>query len=294
MLTAPPTDGLALPDRARREGWEFIPRNGDGYTPEVLFAPMRAGADKDRCFEQQPLLVNGRTADLPSYLSVITGGCADLDIRPPILHFGWRLTSSKLMGIIRAQFPHAIAFAAGNHMELAEFIDDEEGKQEAQIDWDLPTYMGECAMMTVYGQILKNAVLERLRVPDEYRPLFRFPVLTDKRGYTGFGLGMGTNVEGVLALDVQQRVCELFELEIESAQWYLDRKRWFWKNRAPSVKVGPVHPPYHPSMSVLEKSTSVESSTSSSSSSGQSFSGESSASSRTTAPGLQDIPESDV
>ncbi|KZV69640.1 hypothetical protein PENSPDRAFT_753166 [Peniophora sp. CONT] len=224
MLPGAPADGLALPDRARHEEWKFIPRDGNGYANE----------DKTHCFEQQPIIVNGRPDDLQPYLSVITGGCADLDIRPPILHFGWRLESSKLMGIIRTEFPNCIAFAAGNSIELTEFIDDEEGKQEAQVDWDAPTAMGECAMMTVYGQILKNAVLERLRVPHEYRPLFRFPVLTDARGYTGFGLGMGTNVEGVLALDVLQRACELFELDIESAQWYLDRKRWFWKNRAPS------------------------------------------------------------
>ncbi|KZV69644.1 hypothetical protein PENSPDRAFT_652161 [Peniophora sp. CONT] len=160
MQIGVPTDGLAIPDRARNERWKFLPHDGDGYTSE----------DKTRCFEQQPILVNGKPDDLPLYLSVLLGGCADLDILPPILHFGWRLDGPKLMAIVRNHFPNCIDFAAGTPIQLTQFIDDEDGKQEAQIDWDMPSKMGECAMTTIFSSHLTNAVQERLQIPAEDRP----------------------------------------------------------------------------------------------------------------------------
>ncbi|VDB91458.1 unnamed protein product [Peniophora sp. CBMAI 1063] len=227
-----PLEDLVRPERAFSEGWEFIPRDGKRYTEE----------DWKACFTQQPLIVNGQFKELKPYLCPAMGGCPDLPVRPPILHFGWRLEPAQVMPIIRAQFPDQIREAWRSQEELDRFIDEDDG----------PEFTSEGMLAN------PDALHDHLRLGLKQRQQLNFSVFCDSRGVPGIGLSIGTSCQGILGPRTREKVCELFNLEISDAQWYLDRKFWYWFNRRPGARSSSPE-----ETSAMQHAVSPESSTSS-------------------------------
>ncbi|KIK51340.1 hypothetical protein GYMLUDRAFT_252121 [Collybiopsis luxurians FD-317 M1] len=184
--------------------------------------------DRIRAFSSQPL------DHLPSYLQPSSVKQA----KPPVLHRGWIIDTSKIFLYVEKYCPESCRFIG-----IPPKADHE----------------GTCASMSGHGNPLLALLLEKLGIviPSVLQSRILITYFCDGESHTNegeklrflLGLSIGTNYDGVIPAEHESQLNEVFASGIP-ARWFLDRNEFQWKK---SRKCLP-GPPCYFSLEVTDKS----------------------------------------
>ncbi|RPD57737.1 hypothetical protein L227DRAFT_577720 [Lentinus tigrinus ALCF2SS1-6] len=190
--------------------------------PEYLFAPadgiQYTTEDIPRAFAQQPI----RTPSLPAYLIPSPNTTT---LRPPFLHYGWKLGSNKLLEIAQKHFPDVVEY---RFAPAREGLDDHDEDYPPEEYLENKPNVGE----TIFNGQLLFAIYKYIDLPVSRAPtLINVRLLNDSEG-DEWGLTVGSNYDGVIERVFLDKLQTILETE-EPPMWYLDIHDCEWY-RVPS------------------------------------------------------------
>lgn len=155
--------------------------------------------DEKRLCSQTPIPL----WDIPPYLL----GSQDPHFLPPKFHLGWAVGEDKLLELAQREFPDYVMYS----------------------DWDKK---GKVLWQSIFAMV--DGIIHELDVPEELHDCVTISEVFRPDGSVHLALCVGDNRIGILRPQpgaIEQLAKRLFN--DEPPQWYLDPRRWQWKQRAP-------------------------------------------------------------
>lgn len=161
-------------------------------------------------------------------------------LKPPVLHYGWKVGHEHLMKVVVKCWPKAIKRCIGRDIWVCsdptwlENIPDEDDSDDAESDEDDSEDSEDEGMTarpsisdTLYNPDLPFLICRWLELPEELAYAFNVHEFQDASGRE-IGLSVGSNYHGVLKEPYFSTLKNVISPN-EDPKWYLDQMRWKWR-----------------------------------------------------------------